>query len=56
LRLAPVIDGHCAGYVLARRHQFEALDSDGKKSLGLFANEQDAVEAITHQRLTNKST
>jgi hypothetical protein len=39
MRFALVIDGQCAGFVMARRHQFEALDSDGEKSLGLYDTE-----------------
>jgi hypothetical protein len=54
MRFALVVDGHCAGFVLARRHQFEALDGQ-EKSLGLFPSENDAVTAIT-QRITSKST
>jgi len=55
MRFALVDDaGHCIGFVLARRHQFEALDGD-EKSLGLFETEDGAVAPIS-PRITNKST
>jgi hypothetical protein len=45
MRCALVVDGRCCGFVLARRHQFEALDAD-EKSLGLFETEDAAAAAI----------
>jgi hypothetical protein len=35
----------CCGFVLKRRHQFEAFDRD-QKSIGLFDNQQDAIDAV----------
>jgi hypothetical protein len=55
MRFALVFDGHCAGFVLARRHQFEALGAD-ETSLGLFETENDAVIAITQKLSVTKST
>jgi hypothetical protein len=40
----------CLGFILARRHEFEAFDQD-EESLGLFKTEDAAVEAIT-QKIT----
>jgi hypothetical protein len=41
-RFAIVIDNSCAGFVLARRHQYEAFDSE-QVSLGTFETEDGAV-------------
>jgi hypothetical protein len=54
MRFALVVDGHCAGFVLARRHQFEALDAD-EISLGLFETEDGAVAAIGQKLSLTKS-
>jgi hypothetical protein len=40
-RFAIVIDNSCAGFVLARRHQYEAFDSE-EISLGTFDTEDGA--------------
>jgi len=45
MRFALVADGRCAGFVLSRRHQFEAFDAD-EVSLGIFETEDGAVTAI----------
>lgn len=55
MRFALVVDGHCAGFVLARRHLFEALDQD-ERSLDTYATEDDAVTAITQKLSVTKST
>ena len=55
MRFALVADGRCAGFVLSRRHQFEALDAD-EISLGLFDTEDGAVTAITQKMAATKST
>jgi len=44
-RLAIVIENNCAGFILRRRHQYEAFDA-AEKSLGLFDSEDSAVTAI----------
>ena len=44
--IRPVINERsCAGFVLRRRHEFEAFDGE-EQSLGLFASEELAIEAI----------
>jgi hypothetical protein len=55
MRFALVVDGDCAGFVLARRHQYEAFDGD-EQSLGLFDTEDGAVTAITQKLSVTKST
>ena len=48
----------CVGFVVNRRHQFEAFDAD-QKSLGLFNTAQDAIDAILkhgERELTNERT
>ena len=47
-RFAIVSSTGCAGFVLRRRHQFEAFDAD-EVSLGLFSTEQAAVEAVAQK-------
>jgi hypothetical protein len=49
-RFAIVSSTGCAGFILARRHQFEAFDAD-EKSIGTYSTEDAAVEAIT-QKIT----
>jgi len=44
-RFAIVSSTGCAGFILRRRHQFEAFDGD-EKSLGLFETEDGAVAAV----------
>jgi hypothetical protein len=51
-RFAIVIDNHCAGFVLPRRHQYEAFDSE-EVSLGTFDTEDGAVTAITQNMSTD---
>jgi hypothetical protein len=45
MRFAVGVGGECRGFVLVRRHQFEAFNPD-QKSLGLFDTEQPAVDAV----------
>jgi hypothetical protein len=45
-RFAIVSSTGCAGFILARRHQFEAFDAD-EKSIGTYPTESAAVEALT---------
>jgi hypothetical protein len=54
-RFAIVIDNSCAGFVLARRHQYEAFDSE-EVSLGTFETEDSAVTAISQKIAATKST
>jgi hypothetical protein len=49
-RFAIVSSTGCAGFILCRRHEFEAFTAD-EKSLGLFETEDGAVAAVT-QRIT----
>jgi hypothetical protein len=49
-RFAIVSSTGCAGFILARRHEFEAFDAN-EKSLGTFETEDGAVTAVT-QRIT----
>ncbi len=46
--LATVYDDRlrCIGFVLARRHEFEAYDADASTSLGVFETADAAVAAI----------
>ena len=55
-RFAIVIDNSCAGFVLARRHQYEAFDSE-EISLGTFDTEDGAITALTQNfTITKQST
>jgi hypothetical protein len=54
-RFAIVIDNNCAGFILSRRHEYEAFDCD-ERSLGLFETEDGAVSAVTQSVSTTKST
>jgi hypothetical protein len=47
-RFAIVSSTGCAGFVLRRRHEFEAFDAE-EKSLGLFETEDGAVAAVTQK-------
>jgi len=49
-RFAIVSSTGCAGFVLRRRHQFEAFDAD-EQSPGIFETEDGAVAAIA-QKIT----
>jgi hypothetical protein len=55
MRFAIVVGGACKGFVLQRRHEFEAFDPD-EKSLGTFATEDAAAVAITQNLSLTKST
>jgi len=48
-RFAIVSSAGCAGFVLCRRHEFEAFSADGETSLGLFKTEEAAVAAVTEK-------
>ena len=50
-RFAIVSSTGCAGFVLQRRHEFEAFTAD-EKSLGVFETEDGAAMAIT-QKITS---
>lgn len=55
-RFAIVIDNNCAGFVLARRHQYEAFDQD-QVSLGTFDTEGGATTSIIQNfTITKQST
>jgi hypothetical protein len=54
-RFALVVDGHCCGFVLARRHQYEAFDSE-EISLGTFDTEDGAITALTQNFTITKQT
>ena len=43
--ISVVATGGCAGWVLRRRHEFEAFDAD-QKSLGLFNTEREALDTV----------
>jgi hypothetical protein len=47
-RFAIVSSTGCAGFILCRRHKFEAFDAD-EKSLGIFETESGAVSAVTQR-------
>jgi hypothetical protein len=51
-RFAIVSSTGTAGFILCRRHEFEAFDAD-VKSIGLFKTEDAAVEAITQNIATD---
>jgi hypothetical protein len=54
MRFALVVDNACVGFVLARRHEFEAFDGN-EKSLGVFQTEGGATTAVL-QTVSSKST
>jgi hypothetical protein len=54
-RFAIVINNNCAGFVLRRRHEYEAFDGE-EVSLGTFQTEDGAVTAITQRLSVTKST
>ena len=51
-RFAIVTSTGCCGFVLARRHEFEAFNAE-EISLGLFKDEDAAEAAITKNITTN---
>src|SRR6516164_6799812 len=53
-RFAIVSSTGCAGFILCRRHEFQAYDAE-EKSLGLFPSEEAAVEAVTKNITTTDS-
>jgi hypothetical protein len=55
MRFALVADGRCVGFVLYRRHLFEAFDSE-ERSLGTFDTEAGAVTAIGQKFAATEST
>ena len=44
-----IATGGCAGWVLRRRHQFEAYDVR-ERAIGIFNTELDAIDAVLRSR------